>query len=296
MIRTRSHILTLIFRYLKNRATFDATGIDQYRAVLEKNAGVLNLDSRVWAEKFSIKHIDACWFYPKNTQPDRIIMLTHGGGYIAGSIKSHTDLASRICRHTQSKVLLFNYRLAPEHPFPKGLDDVKTVYDWISKNHGHTHKICLAGDSAGGGLTLALLAGLLKNKAPLPACSVLISPWIDLECKNASHETHREKDPMFNPDDLKLVARLYTDKPLSDPFVSPINNNFKGLSPTLIQAGDNEVLRDDSKLLAEKLKTAGVDVQLEIWDHMFHVWHYFARYIPEGKEAIIQLSEFIKQH
>lgn len=301
MSNARSRILSLILKQFKSRASFDEQGINAYRAVLENNAVFFRLGSRVSVEKFSIGHIDAAWIIPQNSEPakgspERLIMYTHGGGYIAGSINSHLDLVSRISLATGFRVLLFNYRLAPEYPFPQGLQDVRAVYAWIMENYGDNHRISLAGDSAGGGLTLALLAGLLKEGLPLPACTALISPWLDLECKNRSHETCREKDPMISPDDLKIVARLYTDKPLFDPMISPINNDFKGLSPVLIQVGDNEVLKDDSRNLAQKLESDGVNVHLELWEEMFHVWHYFARVLPQGDQAIEQLAGFISSY
>lgn len=296
MSNARSHILSLILKQFKSRASFDENGIDAYRSVLENNRLFFRLGSSVSVEKFTIDHIESTWITPKSKTGSRIIMYTHGGGYVAGSINSHLDLASRICMETGSKVLLFNYRLAPEHPFPEGLHDVQTVYHWVMANFKGTHRICLAGDSAGGGLTLALLAGLLKEKSTLPECIALVSPWLDLECKNPTYETCRDKDPMIDPDDLKYVARLYTDQPLSDPMISPINNSFKGLPPILIQAGDNEVLKDDSRILARKLEADCVNVQLEIWEDMFHVWHYFARVLPEGVRAIQQMADFIKSH
>ena len=219
-----------------------------------------------------------------------------GGGYIAGSMVSHRDLASRIAMASNAKCLIFNYRLAPEHPFPEGLEDVKKVYQWLSDTFQSSQKISLVADSAGAGLALALLSILLKERYPLPACSVLISPWIDLECKNSSHMTNQDKDPMLSQRILQKTARLYTDRDLSDPLISPINSDLSGISPVLIQAGEHEVLLDDSKILTKRLNRVGATVQLEIREGMFHVWHYFAKYLSEGREAIQQIGEFIKTY
>ncbi|MBU1345161.1 MAG: alpha/beta hydrolase [Proteobacteria bacterium] len=296
MSKTTSHILSAILEHLKSSPTFESTGIEQYRKLLEKSAAAFKPSTTLVTKSFSIAAIDAQWLIPLQHNENRIILYTHGGGYIAGSINSHKDLASRIAVAAEAKVLIYNYRLAPEHPFPKGLMDVKTVYQWLIDTYCHTYNISLAGDSAGAGLTLALLAGLLNDGHPLPVCSVLISPWIDLECKNNSFIENQGKDPMLHQHILKKTARLYTDKDLSNPMISPINNNFSGSSPFLIQTGENEVLADDSKLLAKKLKAAGVSVQLEIWDEMFHVWHYFARYLSQGRQAIQQIGNFIKTY
>ena len=296
MSKRTSRILSAIFRQLKSRPNFESVGIEPYRQLLEKSALVFKPHNAIKVEPFCIKTIEAQWLNPLQQNKNRILLYVHGGGYIAGSIKSHQDLASRIAIASEAKALIFNYRLAPEHPFPEGLTDVKTVYQWLTSKYGDTHKISLVGDSAGAGLTLALLAGLLNDGHPLPTCAALISPWIDLECKNKAHLENHEKDPMLTQTVLKKTARLYTDKDLSNPMISPINNNFSGLSPVLIQAGEHEVLINDSKILAQKLKEAGTTVQLEIWEEMFHVWHYFAKYLSEGRKAIHHIGNFIKQY
>ncbi|WP_299976567.1 alpha/beta hydrolase [Desulfobacula sp.] len=291
-----SIILSAIFRHLKSRPTFESIGIEPYRKLLEKSAIAFKPDKSIKAEPFRIKAIEAQWLLPLHHNKKRIIIYIHGGGYIAGSINSHRDLASRIAIASDAKVLIFNYRLAPEHPFPKGLCDVRAVYQWVMDNFQDTHKISLVADSAGAGLALALLSGLLTDERPLPICSILISPWIDLECKNKSHIENQKKDPMLSQSILKKTALFYTDKDLSNPLISPINNNFSGISPVLIQTGEHEVLVDDSKILSKKLTKAGATVQLEIWEGMFHVWHYFAKYLSEGRQAIKHIGNFIKKY
>ena len=296
MSKRTSRILSAIFRQLKLRPSFESVGIEPYRTLLEKSAVTFKPLKAITVEPLTIKSIEAQWLIPLHHNGKRIIIYIHGGGYIAGSINSHRDLASRIAIASDAKVLIFNYRLAPEHPFPKGLKDVKTVYQWVIKKYRNSHRISLVGDSAGAGLALALVSVLLTEAHPLPACSVLISPWIDLECKNNSHLENQEKDPMLSQSILKKTARLYTNKDLSSPLISPVNNEFSGISPVLIQVGEHEILIDDSKILAQKLKTANARVQLEIWEEMFHVWHYFARYLSEGKQAINHIGNFIKKY
>ncbi len=296
MSKMTAQILSIIFKQLRSIPTFESIGIEQYRALLEKSALAFKPDNTITIEPFNINAIEAQWLLSLHHNEKRIILFIHGGGYIAGSINSHTDLASRIAIASDAKVLIFNYRLAPEHPFPKGLTDVKTVYKWLINNLPDTHRISLVADSAGAGLALVLLSGLLMKKHPLPVCSVLISPWIDLECKNKSHVENQKKDPMLSQSILKKTARLYTDKDLSNPLISPINSKFSGISPILIQTGEHEVLVDDSKILSKKLNKAGATVQLEIWAEMFHVWHYFAKYLSEGRQAIKHIGDFIKKH
>jgi len=296
MNKKTSIILSAIFKHLKSQPTFEAIGIKSYRNLLEKSAKAFKPDKSIKLESFCIKSIEAQWLLPLHYNKKRIIMYIHGGGYIAGSINSHRDLASRIALASNAKVLIFNYRLAPEHPFPSGLMDVKTVYQWLEDNFLYPHRISLVADSAGAGLGLALLSELPAKGRTLPSCSVLISPWIDLECKNKSLIENQGKDPMLGQDILKKTARLYTDQDLSLPLISPINNDFSKSSPILIQAGGQEVLIDDSIILAENLKTSGVEVQLEIWKEMFHVWHYFAKYLSQGRLAVKQIGDFIKKY
>lgn len=296
MSKMTSRILSIIFRHLRSRPTFESVGIKAHRNLLEKSALIFKPNLSIKVEPVYINTIEAQWLSPLHHNKNRVILYIHGGGFIAGSINSHKDLASRIAIASDAMVLIFNYRLAPEHPFPKGLADVRTVYQWVTDNFQTTHTISLVADSAGAGLALSLLSGLLTDGQPLPACSVLISPWIDLECKNNSHIENQGKDPMLSQRILKKTARLYTDKDLSDPLISPVNNDFSGITPILIQAGENEVLADDSKILSKKLTEADVTVQLEIWNDMFHVWHYFARYLSEGRQAIQHIGKFIKKY
>ncbi len=297
MTKTKSHVLSAIFRQLKSRPSFDSIGIENYRKLLEKSALAFKPDKSVKTESFFINGIEAQWLLPQCHNEKHIIMYVHGGGFIAGSIKSHRDLASRIAIASKAKVLIFNYRLAPEHPFPAGLEDVKTIYQWLTNKYKDGYKISIVADSAGAGLALGLLSMLLNSTRSLPVCTVLISPWIDLECKNNSLIENKKKDPLLNHDALKMTVRLYTDHDdLSNSLISPVNNNFSGISPLLIQTGENEVLIDDSKILAQKLEQANAVVQLDIWKEMFHVWHYFAKYLPEGREAIKEIGNFIKKH
>ena len=296
MGKTTSHILSALFRHLKSHPTIEQVGVQPYRTLLEKSATAFRPDKSIQMHPFMINAVEAQWLFPETHDGRRMILYVHGGGFIAGSMNSHRDLASRIAKVCDAKVLIFNYRLAPEHPFPEGLMDVRTVYEWLIRECRDSHDIILVGDSAGAGLALSLLSELLSDRYRLPVCSVLISPWIDLECKNLSHSENRDTDPMLSTDILKKTAALYTHKNLSHPFISPINNDFTGITPILIQTGENEILLDDSKILTQKLKAAGAVVELEIWEGMFHVWHYFAKYLSEGRQAIRGIGKFVRQH
>jgi epsilon-lactone hydrolase len=296
MSKTTSHMLEALIRYLKTHPRYEDLCVEPYRLLLEKGAAAFKPDKSIQTKPFTINSIEAQWLLPEAHDNGKIIFYVHGGGFIAGSIRSHQDLASRIAKASGTKLLIFNYRLAPEHPFPEALTDVGTVYEWLTGQYGKSHDIILAGDSAGAGLALSLLSRLLSDRQRLPVCSILISPWIDLECKNLSHFENKDRDPMLSTDILKKTAALYATENLSHPLISPINNDFTGITPVLIQVGENEILLDDSKILAQKLKTVGVVTELEIQEGMFHVWHYFAKYLSEGRQAISGIGRFIRQH
>ncbi len=296
MSKKTSRILSLIIRQVTNRPTFESVGVERYRRLLEKSARAFKPDPAMTFEPLHIQNMEAEWITPPDHRENRTILYVHGGGYIAGSINSHRDLASRIAKAARARTLIFNYRLAPEHPFPAGLNDAEQIYDWLTMQCGDTHDICLAGDSAGGGIALALLASRMSGHRSLPKCGVFMSPWIDLVCENASHTEKRENDFMLNQDILKKTVRLYTDKDPAHPRISPINNSFKGIPPVLIQVGENEVLLDDARLLAEKIQQDSGIVQLEVWKEMFHVWHYFSKYLSEGRDAVVRIGDFIRQY
>ncbi|MFH2090860.1 MAG: alpha/beta hydrolase [Pseudomonadota bacterium] len=294
MDKRKSRILSAIMFQVRSRPSFESIGVVRYRQLLEQSARIFTINPAIKKDPIHICGMDAEWITPPEHDEKRIILYVHGGGFIAGSINSHRDLASRIATAAKARLLMFNYRLAPEHPFPAGLDDTRQIYQWITERFDNSHHICLAGDSAGAGLALSLVSDLMTRALPLPKCVVLLSPWTDLECKNLSHHTNLRKDFMLNQKALKATARLYTDKDLANPLISPINNNFKGFPPVLIQVGENEVLLDDSTLLAKKIEQDNGIVKLEVWDEMFHVWHYFSKYLSQARDAVNRAGEFIQ--
>lgn len=295
-----SRILSAIFRHLKSRPTFESVGISEYRTLLDQSARAFRPDPKTVFTPFALAHMNAAWLIPEDPAPGKVILYVHGGGYIAGSIRSHRDLASRIARAAGMRTLLFEYRLAPEHPFPAGADDVALAWEFLNSqttSSGLSPAVSVVGDSAGGGLCLGLLARLDRENAPFPACAALMSPWADLTCTLDSHRVNREKDPMLSRSVLKKAARLYTDRPLDDLQVSPLRYPFRKMCPLLIHAGTDEVLLDDSKTLARMVSSRlGTPVELEIYNQMFHVWHYFARYLPEGRRAVDRIGRFLRSH
>jgi len=227
---------------------------------------------------------------------DRAILYLHGGGYIMGSINTHRELIARLSKAAQARILALDYRLAPEHPFPAPVEDATAAYRWMLAQGLKPSRIAVAGDSAGGGLTVAALVAFRDAGLPMPAAGIPISPWVDLEAIGESMKTRSSQDPIVKPEMIREIARVYLagQNPRS-PLAAPLYADLHGLPPLLIHVGDAEALLDDSKRLAERAKAAGVDVTLEVWPEMPHVWHLFAHFLPEGQQAIDRAGEFVRK-
>lgn len=290
--------------------------IDQIRTLLKENPVVVpgaaledmrkgldamgNMAPRlqdVSAEVVDAGGVDAEWFTPAGGDAERVLLYVHGGGYVMGSVQSHRAMLERLAKACGCRVLALNYRLAPEAPFPAAVDDAVAAYRWLITNGTPNTRIAIAGDSAGGGLTLATLVALRDAGDPLPACAVPISPWTDMEGSGASMQTRADVDPMVQKEPLLELAAVYLGgaDPKS-PLASPLHADLSGLPPLLIQVGDCETLLDDTTRLESKLKAAGVDATIEVWDEMIHVWHLFAPMLDKGQEAIDRVGQFVTQH
>lgn len=226
----------------------------------------------------------------------RHVLYFHGGGYIMGSSSSHFTIAARLGKMADASVTVVDYRLAPEHPFPAALDDcVAAARDLIGELGAS--RVAIAGDSAGGGVTIATLCALRDAGGPLPACAFVMSPWVDLTGSGDSVTSKRNIDPVIEPDMLGGCAADYLNGvDASDPGASPLFADLTGLPPLLIQVGSDEVLLDDSVRLAESAKQAGVDVELDEWPGMWHVFQALVGPMPEATKAMQQGAAFITRH
>jgi monoterpene epsilon-lactone hydrolase len=253
--------------------------------------------SGVSYEPFEISGIPAEWIIPEDADNDHVLFHIHGGGYVIGSIRSHRKMVARFARAARCRALLFDYRLAPEHPFPAALEDALTSYRWLLAQGYEPGKIAIAGDSAGGGLAIATLIALRDAGEPLPAAGMLLSPWTDLTGTGETLKTVGWRDPVLNPKLGVKWARCYLgDADPLNPLISPIYADCTGLPPLLIHVGTKEMLLDDSRVFAERAQSHGVPVELDIWDGMFHVWHAGAPALREGTEAIKKLAAFFEEN
>jgi monoterpene epsilon-lactone hydrolase len=238
--------------------------------------------------------VPAEWVAPREHASDGVILYLHGGGYVFGGPDSHRDIACRLCVTTNRPVLLLDYRLAPEHRFPAAVDDATAAYQWLLESRDPS-AVAVVGDSAGGGLSLALMGRLKSLNLGLPKAAVLLSPWTDLAATGESVHANAEADAMISPEALARFAELYlADQDPRDPQASPLYADLSGLPPMLVIVGSHEVLRSDSDRIVERIGTAGGQAELSVWPDMPHVFPILASIIPEGRQAIEEMSGFIR--
>jgi acetyl esterase/lipase len=229
-------------------------------------------------------------------EPEHTIYYLHGGAYVTCSPKTHRPFTAALSRAANARVFALDYRLAPEHRFPAAVDDAVEGYRWLLNQDVDPQDIVIGGDSAGGGLTIATMVALRNEGAPLPRAAFVLSPWTDLAGSGRSIEANSERDPFFYGDAVRWMAPVYLgDTSPLDPLASPIYADLSKLPPLLIYVSDSEVLLDDSLLLANHARQAGVSVNLQVWDDLPHVWPIFVAFkLPESFQALGQIAEFIR--
>jgi len=269
----------------------------ELRADMESMVGALGLLDGTTVEPVDADGVRAEWVRPAVVGlPGACMLYLHGGGYVIGSCNTHRALASHLAARAGMPLLVADYRLAPEHPYPAALDDALSAYTWLLARGFEPGRIVVAGDSAGGGLTLALLLALRDRSLPMPALGVPISPWTDLTLSGETMTSLADRDPMVNRAGLQRMADWYVDAAdPSDALVSPLFADPTGLPPLLVHVGEVEVLRDDAVQFAARAEAAGVDVTLEVWPEMIHVWHAFGPAVPESEAAVTRVAAFVTE-
>jgi acetyl esterase/lipase len=232
------------------------------------------------------------------SDPSRVLMFFHGGGYCSGSIHSHRRLVTEAGRAARMRTLAVAYRLAPEHPFPAAYDDALTAWGFLRNQGIAAARIAIGGDSAGAGLTLGLIGRLRDGHEELPACAWLMSPWTDLTMSGSTLVSKAAVDPLIHKEYLHELADAYlpagTDR--KDPRVSPLYADLRNFPPMLIQIGSDETLLDDATRLTARAGAADVAVTLEIWPHMIHAWTLWNAHLEEGRRALANAGAFIRTH
>jgi acetyl esterase/lipase len=286
----------MIVQMLAARPQLENPTIEQSRAGFEQLAQMFPVPADVVSEPVEAGGIPAEWVSVPESRRDRVVLYLHGGGYVIGSIHTHRELASRIARDTQARALVIDYRLAPENPFPAAIEDATAAYLWLLSTGVAPSRIAVAGDSAGGGLTLATLLALRDARERLPAAGVCLSPWTDLEGTGPSAQPGGADDPLLQLAGLREMGRHYAAHDLRNPLAAPVHGDYTGIPPLLIQVGTREILLDDSTRVAESARGAGVDVTLETWEGLIHVWQLFGPNIPEAQQAVARIGEFVRKH
>jgi len=296
MISTESR---LYIEKLRLTPPFGTNGFDfddlRFRMAVRREP--MDLDAR--CSSVDLDGVPGQWVVGGNADPDCRLLYLHGGGFVAGSSDYYLTLAAQLSIATGCAVLALDYRLAPEHPFPAGLEDSLHAFHWLHLNGpdcpSPARHVAIAGDSAGGGLVLSMLLALRDRNEPQPTAAIAISPFADLTFAGDSLQSEAGRDPIMSPLCLPDFARRYlAGADPAQPLASPIFGDYRDVCPLLIQVGEHEIIRDDSVRVAERARAAGAVVTLQIWDGMFHVFQSHQPLLPEAAQAIRSIADFVR--
>jgi acetyl esterase/lipase len=273
-------------------------GWTERRARIEEVGGAWPIADDIAFESVDAGGVPAEWSRSPDADADGVLLFLHGGGYCSGSIASHRTMAAEAGRAARVGALAIEYRLAPEHPFPAALEDALAAWDWLLAQGFAPQQIIVGGDSAGGGLTLALWQELTRAERPGPACLWLVSPWTDLTLSGASMDDNAAIDPLLHRPYLGELAAAYVPTSIArdDARVSPLFADLTGLPPTLIATGTDETLLDDSVRFARAAAIAGVDVQLHAFPGMIHAFPLWNAVLAEARDALAEFGRFARTH
>ncbi|MCZ7558463.1 MAG: alpha/beta hydrolase [Bacteroidia bacterium] len=284
------------FRGKLRKEIFDFnTSIPAFRDRCEKGAKRFGGPAKgVIIQARTIQEIRAEWLIPQHSPAEKVILYFHGGGYVSGSCADHRGIVSKFAKYCGVPVLLFDYRLAPENPYPAAMEDALSLYAWLLSNGYPAGNILFAGESAGGGLCLATLLALKQNNQPLPVAAVAISPWTDLTCSSDSYKTKGRVSPAPTESWTVFSSHYIGENDARNPFISPLFGDLHGLPPILINAAVDDELFEDAEKFSRKAKDAGVDVQFTAGEGMIHCYPLLAPMFPEATEAMSEIVAYIR--
>lgn len=298
MLSWQVRLLELYFRF--QRAVARKAGeVDVLveRTELDGLGAMFKLPKGIRAVRELAGGVPGEWLSAPGVSGQRVVLYLHGGSYVAGSVNSHRSLAANIAVAARARAMVIDYRLAPEHPHPAAVEDAAAAYKWLLLNQVDPHNLVVAGDSAGGGLAIALLVKLRDGNDPLPAACVCLSPWTDLSFSGESWKSRAGVDLIIHAHKEHEFARMYLGGlDARTPLASPLFADLHGLPPLLVQVGSDEVLLSDSTGLVERARQAGVEAVIDEWGKMQHVWQFAASFIPEGRRAITLIGEFVDKY
>jgi acetyl esterase/lipase len=271
-------------------------GWAERRARMDEVCSVDGPPPGVSFQPLTVAGCEAEWSSVPGSRPDRVVLYLHGGGYCSGSIASHRAVAGGIAAAARVRTLALGFRLAPEHPYSAALEDALAAWAWLRGQGIAAGRICVAGDSAGGGLTLALMMTLRARGEALPGCAWLLSPWTDLTMSGESMTERDAVDPLIHKAYLESLAEAYlAGHDPRDPMVSPLYGDLAGLPPCLIQVGSEETLLDDSMRLARKMGIARGAVTFQVFPWMIHAFPVWQQRLAEGRRAIAEAAAFLEE-
>lgn len=293
----QSYLIKPAVRLSRARHKHEEPTFAEQRAADEAMSSHFKLPPDIVFEPHVVEGLPAAWVTQSPVSTEQVILYLHGGAYVLGSLTTYRPALVTYARAIMARLLTIEYRLAPEHPFPAAVDDARTAYHWLLAQGIRPEQIVVMGDSAGGGLAVALLLALRDEQTTLPAAAVCLSPWFDLACTGESMRTRARADVIHTQQVLKTAADAYlgTTDPRT-PLASPIYADLHGLPPILLQVGTEDILLDDARRLALRAREAGVSVELEIWPNMIHVWQTFGRRLPEARQARAHIARFTARY
>ncbi len=295
MVSWQSRFLDRKLRLQKVRRVDPMGPIEKLRKSFEKDAAPFaKTGPDVRVTPIETGRTKAEWIEPPDAQQHRVILYLHGGGFCVGSPNTHRGLLARFCEAASARGLLVDYRLAPENKFPAAIEDSLDAYQWLLGQGIDPKGMVIAGDASGAGLAISTCMALRDASAPLPAAIIAMSPWTDLALTGWSNLTLTKQEAMLRPELLGIMSRHYLQgKSPTEPLASPLYGDFRGLPPILVHVGSNEILRDDATRLTQKAEAAGVDISVEVWDGMPHVFQFYPS-LPEAQGSLARLGSFVK--
>ena len=289
-------IQSYFLRFLMKRMVNWNKPVIEIRNDLLKQDKKLKLPRNLNFSEEKINGVRGEWFIPAISDDKKLTLYLHGGGYCLGLVNANRKFIAELADKSQMRILAVDYPLAPENPFPAAFDAVFSVYKHLLQQGYSSSNIAFAGDSSGAGLCLSLIAELKKKSLPLPKACVCITPVTDMTGSGKSFQTCRDKDPFNLKDPLAIAKNYFLDHDPKDPRLSPLFAELNNFPPLLIHGAEYDVFLDDAIRFADKAKKSNTDVELKIWDKMWHVFHIVGDTLPEGRQAVFEICKFLKKH
>jgi monoterpene epsilon-lactone hydrolase len=270
--------------------------LDEMRGLLGHMGDITGEPGGVDYIETSAGGVPALWAVPKGCTEDRVLLCSHGGGYVTGSMFTHRKVYAHLAKKVGCRALIVDYGLAPENPHPGPVNDMAKAYKWLLDQGITPNHIALCGDSAGGGLAVTTILRIREQGLPLPAATMPLSPWLDMDGTGASFETNKQNDALVAPGVIQGMAATFLGEKGSrtDPLVNPLHGDLRGLPPVYIQVGGYESLLDDSRSLAEAVRKADGEVKIDVFPEMQHVFQFMAGVAPEADDAISKLATWVR--